>query len=567
MAAIVAVLGLLLMGMPPSGAGPASGVAPPPALTGGTASAPSTPSVGSAWPMFMGNIEHTSEQLGAMGLNLSSAPKIQMLWNYTTGGDVVGEPAVLNNSVYFGSWDGKEYAVDANNGTLRWATYTGQSQCTVTSGYNGITSSASLARGLVYVGGGGEYWEAISQSNGSIVWNVYTGNNTPGVKGGGHYDWSSPLIQGNDAYIGIASQCDKPLVQGQVLKVDLTTHRVVGIFNTTVPSRLGATVWSSPAMNPASGKIFFATGNFYAGQGNNSTYDDSIVSVNSSTMKIVGHWQIPFNQRVPDGDFGASVTLFTDDHGTPMVGDQDKDGYFFALQQDHLGRGPVWQLKIANNITFSSAAFHHGRLYIGSSITTINNTTYKGSVRSVNATTGHVYWATPMGGTVFGPVISDGDLIIAAGGMELAVLRASTGQVLWNWTAPIRFYGGPSVADGRIYIGDNNGKLYTFGVPLNVWAKATPSSGPHPLKVNFAVHASGGGQGYTYRWTFGDHTTGTSGSPLHTYKKPGNYSVTVRVTDANGAVVTVPLSVTVSERRADRSGAGLFRRPGAPPGE
>ncbi|HTT26031.1 MAG TPA: PQQ-binding-like beta-propeller repeat protein, partial [Thermoplasmata archaeon] len=169
MAAIVAVLGLLLMGMPPSGAGPASGVAPPPALTGGTASAPSTPSVGSAWPMFMGNIEHTSEQLGAMGLNLSSAPKIQMLWNYTTGGDVVGEPAVLNNSVYFGSWDGKEYAVDANNGTLRWATYTGQSQCTVTSGYNGITSSASLARGLVYVGGGGEYWEAISQSNGSIV--------------------------------------------------------------------------------------------------------------------------------------------------------------------------------------------------------------------------------------------------------------------------------------------------------------------------------------------------------------------------------------------------------------
>src|SRR5580658_3680029 len=75
---------------------------------------PSTGS-GAAWPMYMADVEHTSYQATGDGLNVTSVRHLQQLWNFTTGGDVVSEPAVVNNSVYFGSWDGYEYSVYANN--------------------------------------------------------------------------------------------------------------------------------------------------------------------------------------------------------------------------------------------------------------------------------------------------------------------------------------------------------------------------------------------------------------------------------------------------------------------
>ena len=53
-------------------------------------------------------------------------------------------------------------------------------------------------------------------STGAVLWQTYTGDNS---QAGAHYNWSSPLIVGNYAYIGIASNCDNPLVQGQLLEV------------------------------------------------------------------------------------------------------------------------------------------------------------------------------------------------------------------------------------------------------------------------------------------------------------------------------------------------------------
>ena len=41
-----------------------------------------------------------------------------------------------------------------------------------------------------------------------MLWKVFTGNASAG-----YYNWSSPLIVNGAAYIGIASNCDKPLVR------------------------------------------------------------------------------------------------------------------------------------------------------------------------------------------------------------------------------------------------------------------------------------------------------------------------------------------------------------------
>jgi polyvinyl alcohol dehydrogenase (cytochrome) len=508
------------------------------------------------WTMYMGNVEHTSDVADSPSLNASTAANLTEQWSYQTGGTIVSEPIVANDHVYVGSWDGNEYSLNASNGGFQWASYTGQSYCTAGSRSVGVSSTASLTPSALYVGGGKNYWEAISPTSGKILWNVFTGNSN-GTRGDGYYDWSSPLVYGGYAYIGIASHCSNPLVPGQLLKVSLATHQVVGWFNTTVPSVLGATIWSSPAIDPATGTVYFATGDFYATQGNNSTLDDSMVAVNASTMGYVSHFQVPYHLRIIDGDFGASVTLFSTANGTPMVGDANKDGYYFALNRTNLSRGPLWATNLSFPDTYSSAAFAFGNLYVGSGQTTnAKGHVINGALRSLNATTGRVNWEDRLQGQVFGPVVVAGNVVVVSGGDELVVARQSNGAVLWNTTLGAQVFGGPSVAGGRIFQGDVTGTFYWCGRPPAAHATASATAGAAPLTVAFTGAAYGGAPSYDFRWSFGGTKSSIAQDPSHTFSVAGNYAVTLTVTDKAGTVATTSVTVVISDAAPRRRGRG-----------
>jgi hypothetical protein len=71
-----------------------------------------------------------------------------------------------------------------------------------------------------------------------------------------HYNWSSPLIYNGDAFIGIASNCDSPLVQGQLLEVNLTSHQITATYNFVPNGEVGGDVWTSPTVDPETNTIF-----------------------------------------------------------------------------------------------------------------------------------------------------------------------------------------------------------------------------------------------------------------------------------------------------------------------
>jgi len=73
----------------------------------------------------------------------------------------------------------------------------------------------------------------------------------------------------------------------------------------------------------------------------------------------------------------------------------------------------------------------------------------------------------------------------------------------------------------------------------------SPSSPLPLLPVTFDASASGGTQPYSYRWDFGDGSTGSGQSVSHSYLLPGSYTVTLTVTDANGQSVTTSQTITV----------------------
>lgn len=89
------------------------------------------------------------------------------------------------------------------------------------------------------------------------------------------------------------------------------------------------------------------------------------------------------------------------------------------------------------------------------------------------------------------------------------------------------------------YIGDGN-------VPPTAVAKATPTSGLAPFKVDFSGDASfdPDGELLTYNWSFGDGGSDTSSNPTHIYTTDGTYTAVLTVTDTSG--LSHSDSVTIS---------------------
>lgn len=70
--------------------------------------------------------------------------------------------------------------------------------------------------------------------------------------------------------------------------------------------------------------------------------------------------------------------------------------------------------------------------------------------------------------------------------------------------------------------------------PLLVWAEADPEEGKAPLRVQFNADIEGGVPPLKIRWDFGDESTPSSEvNPVHTYEKPGSFTVTLDVDDSS----------------------------------
>ncbi len=205
------------------------------------------------WPTYLGDITRNSANYQETTLSSANATNLTELWRLANG-YIQSEPVESKGVVYVGAYNGNEYAINASTGQSDLEDLHrpgGLAELRRGTGA-GLTSSATVTGGTVYAGGGnitGDLvngttgWYALNATTGAIEWSVPIGR----INLGG-YNWASPLLADGYAYVGNASMCDEPLVWGGVYQVNLTTHKIVNFFNTTVGdgNEIGASVWGSP---------------------------------------------------------------------------------------------------------------------------------------------------------------------------------------------------------------------------------------------------------------------------------------------------------------------------------
>ncbi len=435
----------------------------------------------SDWPTYMANIQRSGFNGTETIINATSAPNLKVHWTAKGGGMIFSQPVAANGMVYWGSWNGYEHATDMS-GTPVWQQNLGQTipNCGANKAL-GVISTAAIASllingtitSVVFVGGGDDHLYALDASTGAIIWS------TPlGAPSSNTFIWASPVIYNDSVYVGTASIGDCPLTPGQFFRIDAVTGIIQNTFNLVPSGCVGGGIWSSPTVDTSDGSIYVTTGTQSGRCPTPEKNALAIVKLSASDLSFISSWQIPKAERVKDGDFGTTPTLFQatiDGTVRQLVGAANKNGIYYAFDRTAISNGPVWRAHIAvggvcpqcGYGSISSSAWDGSLLYVAGGNTTINGNSCKGSLRALDPATGNFTWEHCLNdGTVLGAVTAVPGVVAVVAGPDLVLVDATSGNSLFTYnglTSTSHFYGSPSISNGVLYVGNKDHKLYALG--------------------------------------------------------------------------------------------------------
>ncbi|MFY9558070.1 MAG: PQQ-binding-like beta-propeller repeat protein [Blastocatellia bacterium] len=457
-------------------------------------------SAASDWPMFGRDLAGSHYNPNEKQLTPATVSRLKPKWVFETGGDVSSQPTVVAGVVYFGSWDGKQYAVDSKTGSKIW-----EFECGSPS-----RSGAAFGEGAVFFGDLAGWLYSLDAKTGALKWKV---------KIDAHKDTvatSAPIYHNGRVYIGVASHEEGAIMKygpkyecctfrGGVAAVDAKTGAQVWRWYTipetptdrgkdkkgvTIMGPAGGAVWSTVTIHPEANRLYVTTGNQYTPPA--SKFPNAIVAIELSTGKLVWSYQATPGDIWTFGcanlaecsdldvDFGSTPLVFKGPGGKPAIGAGQKSGWFFAL--DPKDGKLLWKTEVGQGGKLGGIEFGDAtdgeRVY--AAVSAFPNRTSPGSVAALDGASGKILWQTkaPDGGANFGPitVTGTGDNRLVFAGTNRNFIRAydaKDGKVLWEFDTGGAVGGGPTVVDGVVYVGSGyqflrlgkaNKKLYAFSL-------------------------------------------------------------------------------------------------------
>lgn len=406
-------------------------------------------------------------------LGPANAGQLATKWSFTTPAPVSGTPAVTGCRVYAGDFSGRFYALDAQTGGVHW-----QAQAA-----GPVSGSALVEKNRVIFGDLAGFIYGLDKDTGAIAWQVRP-NSHPWAA---IYGSATPI--GKYVAIGVSSnEWFAPSVvpgypccsfRGSVVLLDPKDGSIVWQTYFITPAESangssGAPVWSTPTYDKDLGLIFVTTGNNYNDPP--TGLSDSIIALNAETGAIVwanqryanDSWNVlfpPFPPH-PDYDIGDSAQIYRLPNGRKVVGAGQKSGFYHVLD--------ALTGQVVNQRQFEVAGqFALGGLFADSAVAdgvvcaNGGNWPFFGDVIAFNGGATQELWRfnTPGGADLSGVAVANGVVYFSSTDGKLYALRASNGAPL----AQLAFgahTSGPSVSDGRVYVGAGDSISYFFfGVP------------------------------------------------------------------------------------------------------
>ncbi len=425
-----------------------------------------------SWPAYLNGPLHTSYSPAQTYITPANAKKLVQLWSQTVGAPYLASPTVAGGSVYIGSATGWFYRLNVHTGKVLAKAYIGM-QPARTCPAEGVTATATVAPNprthamTVYVAGGDGHLYALRPKTLTRVWRSVIA--IPSKTESDYYNWSSPTVAHGKIYVGVASNCDQPLIRGGVLAFRQATGAKLAEFY-AVPAgakNAGGSVWSSIGVAP--------NGDVYATTGNGPTdaprlgASESVLKLDPDTLALLGSFKVPRAQISQDGDFGGSPVFFGS-----YVGACNKNGYFYALQQSTMKL--VWKRRIGHasgapkwGSCLASPVYNGKDLYFGGNQTKLRGVTYPGSVEERSPATGALIWATGLPGGVFGSPTMDGAGVIAVGTYAAAttgiyLVNAATGALIRHPLMPGDTFAQSVFAERLLFCASSTG-VYAWARP------------------------------------------------------------------------------------------------------
>src|SRR6266566_1407404 len=517
---------------------------------------PGTPAArGSApsdWPQANHDYANTRVATGSP-ISSANVRQLGVDWTFKVGGSSIfgvlaTSPIVVNQMVYLQDLNSNVYAIDLNNGALKWE----KQYNAINEGPNGVGYDS----GMVFATSDDHTVVALDARTGTEVWSRRIAQKLQQIN-------QPRVIHAGTVYV---STVDYEKVQpqdgtgmGTIHAVDVRTGKDIWTFNTIKDGYLwgnpninsGGGAWYPPAIDTVTGTTYWGTNNAAPWPGikgfpNGSSrpapnlYTESEIALDRSGRL---QW---FNQVKPhdlfDYDFQISPILATASvagSSRKIVIGAGKGGYVIAFDRqtgsqlwktavglhhnDNLAPIPAGQtitvepgilggvetpMALANGVVYVPVS-NLPTDFTDTNRTLPNPSTGTGEIDAVDVNTGRVLWTSRLESEDFGSVVVVGDLVFTSTftGTVLGFNRAS-GKQVWSWQAPGGINGFLAAAGDRLLVPVGLGatpmlvslKLGAAGTIASATATVTPtpSSSCTPSTTSLCISTSNQGNGLSF---------------------------------------------------------------------
>lgn len=334
----------------------------------------------------------------ALTLLDDDTPYSRLRWRQPIGTLISSSPTVAEGVVYVGSDDKDMHALDARTGNHKWTFTT----------HGTVNSWPTVVEGVVYFGSDDGNVYAVDAGTGNRKWAF-----TPSIHP--YPVDESPAVVGGIVYIGSSNH---------VHALDAAT---------------GAVKWKfeRPDINEGFSSTAVVDGVVYVGGTTN------VYALDAATG----------NQRwvsTPGSDRAFSSPVVT--NGVVYTGTR---GNVYAL--DAATGNQKWASRVDSDF-FSLPAVADGLVYFGGN----------DSVHALDAATGVRKWIFTTGGSVeYPPVVVAGVLYVGSYDKNVYALEAVTGRRRWAFTTGGGVSATPAVAERVVYVGSADGNMYALNATGN----------------------------------------------------------------------------------------------------